>query len=184
MITNQQPFFLTRCKQASGSKPPSSRFKGAWAELICQTSSVTFIKSANQSSIKLCLTLCYLHLSFWITKENIMSMLSLILTNRELALITLLFECVCVQLFVFLCQGGCTKWSLGYAIHFDTARNPHYIRWKTNTSVKIDQMYHQSDFGFFRLTVFSDSSQDVVGKGTTRQHSDAIRRDTKRHDSL
>ena len=26
-------FFLTRCKQSSGSKPPSTRFKEAWAEL-------------------------------------------------------------------------------------------------------------------------------------------------------
>ena len=31
-------FFLTRSKWASGSKPPLSRFKGAWVELICEAS--------------------------------------------------------------------------------------------------------------------------------------------------
>ena len=35
MLSNKLPFFLTRCTEASGRKPPSSRFKGAWAELIC-----------------------------------------------------------------------------------------------------------------------------------------------------
>ena len=35
MLTNKLPFFLTRCKEASGGKPPSLRFKGARAELIC-----------------------------------------------------------------------------------------------------------------------------------------------------
>ena len=41
MLTDQLPFSLTRCKQASGGKPPSSRFKGAWAELICHALVVT-----------------------------------------------------------------------------------------------------------------------------------------------
>ena len=35
MLTNKLPFFLTRCREASGGKPSSSRFKGARAELIC-----------------------------------------------------------------------------------------------------------------------------------------------------
>ena len=36
---------LTRCNQASGSKPPSSRFKGEWAELrecLCKSGPVDF----------------------------------------------------------------------------------------------------------------------------------------------
>ena len=35
MLTKEPLFFiLTRCKEASVSKPPSSQFKGAWVELM------------------------------------------------------------------------------------------------------------------------------------------------------
>lgn len=90
-----------------------------------------------------------------------MSMLSLILTNRELTLITLLFECVCVCVSSCLCFFVKVVALNGLLVMLSILTQHATLIIYAGRQIplsKLTKCATSQILVFFRLTVFSDSS--------------------------